>query len=322
MSRFDRLFERLFERLTAWPFVGLFVALSVAACSDEPATEDDKPAASARSNAAPSVSFDAVAAGDVTALLAALHQSHAQVRGEIGPHRLRIRTSFDLAPSGDAATPEPAVDEKRPLPQHVDDEIDLLWLTTAVNTPRFSLTQSNEHDRGRDVLVDGDRVYTRQRNRTWFVAPVQSDVFELWLDDAQRSVHDIVALAAVQLAVSASRQESAIVLTLSRASAADPTKRVADPRSAWRSKAQIDAVAGSITLDASTLAWVTAKLDVSYSMPGPDGRTLVGRVTIDATREAAAADSPLPIPADAQPIQERTRYDAERARLLDGLAGG
>lgn len=298
----------------------------LSACGDDApeaeATVESK--ATTKSTDAPRVSAGAVVAGDVAALLAALHRSHAEIRRDTGPHRLRVHTSFDLSPTGDPATPEPAVEEKRPMPQHVDDELELLWLTTQVNAPRFSLTQSNEHDRGRDVIVDGERVFTRQRNRTWFVGPVQSDVFELWLDDAQRSVHDVVALAAVQLAVSASREESTIVLTLSRAAAANPGLRVSDPRAAWRSKAQVDAVAGTITLDATTLAWVTAKLDVSYSVPGPDGRTLAGSVKIDAAREAVAGDTALPIPAEAQvqPLQERSRYDAERARLLDGLAGG
>jgi hypothetical protein len=268
------------------------------------------------------VSADAVAAGDVAALLAALHRSHAQVRGDTGPHRIRVRTSFDLAPTGDPATPEPAVDEQRPMPQHVDDELELLWVTSAPNQPRFSLVQRNEHDRGRDVVVDGERIYTRQKNRAWFVGPVQSDVFELWLDDAQRSVHDVVSLAAPQLAVSAAQQDSAIVLTLSRAATSDPSLAAAGGRAAWRSKAQIDAVSGSVTLDATTLAWQSAKAEVQFSMPGPDGRTLAGRVTIDASRQTVPGDTPLPIPADAQPLQERTRYDAERARLLDGLAGG
>lgn len=263
-----------------------------------------------------------LAAGDVGALLDALHQGHAKLRSAVGPHRMKVRTTFDLTPQGEPATPEPAVDELRPAPQHVDDQLELLWVTASPNVPRFSLSQSNEHDRGRDIVVDGERIFTRQMNRSWYVGPLQADVYELWLDDAQRSVHDAVALAAPQLATAvAPGADGALVVTLSRAATADPSRVVDDPRSAWRKAAAIDAIDGTLELDAGTGAWRRAEVHVTFSMRGPDGRTLLGRIDLVGETAAVDATTPLPVPTDAQPLLERTRYDAERARLLDGLAG-
>lgn len=307
--------------LCAW-LVGLALA---AACGDD----DAAPAASANVEAARSEAPAGLAAGEVAAVLDALRQSHARVRTAVGPHRMHVHATFDLAPQGEPATPEPAVDELRPQAQHVDDDLELVWLTTGVNHPRFSLSQSNDHDRGRDVVVDGEHIYTRQRNRAWYVGPLQADLYELWLDDAQRSVYDVVALAAPQLAIAVAEADGgfssgdggALQLTLSRAAAVDPRLAVTDPRSAWRKDATMDSIEGTVLVDARSGAWFGADVRIAFSMPGPDGRTLVGRVAVTAEASAIDASAPLAVPTDAQPLLERTRYDAERARLLDGLAG-
>jgi len=306
------------------------VALALASILGSAGCGDDDAATSVTSASGDAVvaslAPEGLAAGDIGALVEALHTSHARLRTTLGPHRLSVRTTFDLSPQGEPATPEPAIDERRPMPQHVDDTLELVWLTTAVNEPKFSLSQSNEHDRGRDVVVDGERIYTRQRNREWYVGPLQADLFELWLDDAQRSVHDVVALAAPELAVTVARTEgaaggAALAFTLSRATTTDPKRAVATTRAAWRKDAIIDEVEGTVVVDATSGAWISADLKVAFSMPGPDGRRLVGRVSIVGEQSAIDASTPLAVPPDAQPLLERTRYDAERARLLDGLAG-
>lgn len=308
------------------------MALGLAACGDDGDASSGTAASEAKAAA---IAPARLADGDIAALLEALHASHARLRATTGPHKLTVRTTFDLSPQGEPKTPEPAIDERRPMPQHIEDTLELVWLTTAVNEPKFSLSQSNDHDRGRDVVVDGERIYTRQRNRGWYVGPLQADLYELWLDDAQLAVHDVVALAAPQLAVTVTPTEgpgdtrsgapgvggSALLFTLSRAATANPSLAVDTQRAAWRKGASIDEVDGTVLVDAASGAWITADVRVGFSMPGPDGRALVGRVTIVAERTAMDAQAPLAVPTDAQPLLERTRYDAERARLLDGLAG-
>lgn len=302
--------------ITRCAFV-LAVAVVPAACGDEPSTTGSSPIG-ASTPTAPA----GLAQGDVAALLEALRQPHARARAATGPHRMAVHATFDLSPQGEPATPEPAVDELRPVAQHVDDTLELLWVTASPNQPRFSLSQSNDHDRGRDVVVDGETIYTRQRNRGWYVGPLQSDLYELWLDDAQRSVYDAVALAAPQLAVTVTPgADGRLSFALSRAAAANLALVVADDRAAWRKAAAIDEIAGTLEVDGRSGAWLAADLRVGFSMPGPDGRPLVGRVTLVAQTTAVDAQTPLAVPTGALPLLERDRYDAERARLLDGLAG-
>jgi hypothetical protein len=287
------------------------------ACGDEPSGSGNAPATASRPMAPAGL-----AQGDVAALLEALRQPHARARAATGPHRMVVHATFDLSPQGEPATPEPAVDELRPSAQHVDDNLELLWVTSSPNQPRFSLSQSNDHDRGRDVVVDGEAIYTRQRNRGWYVGPLQSDLYELWLDDAQRSVYDAVALAAPQLAVAVAAGDAGrLSFTLSRAATTNAALVVADERATWRKAAAIDEIAGTLEVDGHSGAWLKADVRVGFSMPGPDGRRLAGRVTLVAQTTAVDAQTPLAVPTGALPLLERDRYDAERARVLDGLAG-
>lgn len=272
---------------------------------------------------------ETLAKGDVDGLLAALQQGHLRARTGLGPHRMKIHSELALAPEGEPATHEPAVDELRPTPQHVVDDLELVWATTEPNRPRFSLVQTNDHERGREVVVDGTRMYTRHRHRAWYVQELQADLHELWLDDAQRSIYDAIALAAPRLAVQATEEAgagigggAAIRFALATAATSDPNRALAKHGQAWRADAEIDEVSGSVLVDAGSGLWLSAEVHVRYGMPGPDGRRLRG--SVDASAEVAPVSpeaAEIVIPSDAQPLLERTRYEAERARLLDGLAG-
>ncbi len=309
----------------------LALALGLFACGepDAPAPAE-APASSPRDRSNDHDALvQALAAGDPDALLTATAQHHAQVRAALGPHRLHASVAFELSPEGAPASEEPAVGERRPAQQQLADELELVWAQAPPNAPRFSLTQSNDKDRGRDVIVDGDQVYTRHRNRGWYVGPRQSDVYELWLDDAVRSVHDVLALARPRLALAARAVAGggiagadAVELTLSRSGTAAPRPDGASPREAWRAKAEIDELSGTVLLDATTAVWLSAEITVGYSMPGPDGRPLRGRVVLRAQNTPLAPEAAVVSPpTDARPLLERTRYELERIELLDGLAG-
>ncbi|MBX7078911.1 MAG: hypothetical protein K1X88_06960, partial [Nannocystaceae bacterium] len=211
--------------------LGLGLCAAVAACGepDAPAQRDGATPAARDRDSDRDALVQGLAAGDPEALLTATAQHHAQLRAALGAHRLHVSLAFELTPEGAPAQEEPAVGEQRPQPQQLADEIELVWAQAPPNAPRFSLTQSNDKDRGRDVIVDGDQVYTRQRNRDWYVGPRQSDVYELWLDDAARSVHDVLALARPRLALAARAVAGggiagadAVELTLSRNATAAP----------------------------------------------------------------------------------------------------
>jgi len=309
------------------------VILVGAACGD-----DDDTAAQAPTNAADegggSDRSAALQNAELGAVLEALAQDHDRARATIGPHRLGIQAALALAPEGEPKTTEPAVGEPRPVADAVKDDIRIVWASAPESEPRLSISQHNDHDHGRDVVVADERMYTRHEHRNWYVQPLQSDIYELWLDDAQHAVHDVVSLAAprLQLAAEAKSGEGlaggdAIAIALSLADTTDAKRIVNDGTRAWRADAEITAVEGEIVLDARSGLWLRADVRVRYAVPGPDGRPLRGDAHIRGSVEPLSPESAtaeIDNASDwqkAEPLLERTRYEVERARLLDGLAG-
>jgi hypothetical protein len=211
--------------------------------------------------------------------------------------------------------------------QAVHDELRLRWaLPPEPSAALFSLSQQNDHERGRDVVVVGQTVHVRQTHRPWVHYTRDSDVVELWLDDAQRSVHDALELAAPRLSLEAAVLEgvgleggAAVEITLGLAEAGDPGRVASGPTQAWRARAEIDAVDGVVRFDAVSGAWLSAAIDVAYGVPGADGRPLSGSLRLRA-QVAPGSPGPIEAPAGSRPLPQRLRYDEEQRRLLDGLA--
>ncbi|MCA9708547.1 MAG: hypothetical protein KDK70_22045, partial [Myxococcales bacterium] len=258
-------------------------------------------------------------------LLAALAQPHAEVRTRVGPHVLSTTADFSLRPSDGDAPPRSVVDQPVVEPQAVHDALTLRWGTTDPDDWRLSLSQANDHERGRDVIVVGPTVHVRHAHRGWTHYPRDSDLLELWLDDAQRSVHDVIELAAPRLALTAQTIEGAglaggpaVEITLALAEATTPTRAAAGPTQAWREGAEIQAVEGSVRLDAAHGIWLHADVSVGYALTGADGRPLAGHVHLQGRVEPGAVE--IEAPADSGPLPSRLRYDDEQRQLLDGLA--
>ncbi|MCH9688199.1 MAG: hypothetical protein K0V04_42605 [Deltaproteobacteria bacterium] len=262
----------------------------------------------------------------VADLLAALAQPHATLRDAVGPHRLHTTTSFALVPTTPSSA-RPALDSPVVPSQAVEDELTLSWGTTAEQGVRLSLTQANDHDRGRDVVVIDETIYVRQAHRGWFHYPRDSDLIEQWLDDAQRSAHDAVQLAAPRLSLHATPVPGegldggpAVEIALALGETRDGAAIAAGPTQAWRDQAQIDAVTGAVRLDTVSGAWLSADIDVSYSLSGPDGQPLQGRLHLKGD-VVPGPPSPIQTPTASQPLPQRQRYEQQRRELLDGLAG-
>jgi hypothetical protein len=268
-----------------------------------------------------------LAAPTVPDLLAALAQPHAVVRQRVGPHVLTVTTDFALAPVGEPATIHPPLDAPVVAPQAVHDELRLQWATPPEpSAALFALSQKNDHDRGRDVTVVGQTVHIRKAHRPWYHYERDSDVTELWLDDAQRSVHDAVELAAPRLSLHAARQGGAgleggpaVEITLALAETADASLIAAGPTQGWRSGIELQAVEGVVVLDAGSGAWLSATVDVAYGLTGADDRPLRGSLRLQA-QVAPGSPGVIEAPADSVPVPSRLRYDDEQQRLLDGLA--
>lgn len=268
-----------------------------------------------------------LAAPTVPAVLAALAQPHAVVRRRVGPHVLTATTDVSLAPVGEPATVHPPLDAPVVAPQAVHDELTLRWATPPdPSAALVALSQANDHDRGRDVVVVGQTMHVRQAHRPWVHYPRDSDVIELWLDDAQRTVHDAVQLAAPRLSLRAARVDGAgleggpaVEITLALADATDPGLIAAGPTQGWRSSVEIQAVAGTILLDAGSGAWLSAGIDVAYGLTGADGRPLRGSLRVKA-QVAPGSPGAIDAPPGSISLPQRLRYDEEQRRLLDGLA--
>lgn len=265
--------------------------------------------------------------GRASELLAALSQPHADVRAQLGPHHLHTHAVFDLAPP-EVSPPE--LDEPVVTAQHVDDELDLEWTSAPGGLPVFSLHQANDHDRGRDVIVVDERVYFKRAHRAWQWYPLESELWQAWTDDAVHTVHDAVELAAGQLAYSTEARGGegwnggdAIAVSLRRADDRAPEDGEGgaprSPARTWRSDIGIDTVEGSVLLDAATGVWLKAEISIGYALEGADGRALAGHLELTARMEPSPG-RPITAPADAAPLPERTRYEVEAERLLDGLA--
>lgn len=318
----------------------LLLAISLGssgACGDDGATQapsEPEPApalpipAAPDDEAAPSWS-ERLAQPSVADLLAALAQPHAVTREHVGPHQLQVTTDVELL----GTEPAPAVvplDGPVVEDRSVHDELALRWAAPIDDGPdpgpRLSLSQANDHERGRDVVVIGPTVHVRHAHRPWYHYPLDGDLLELWLDDAQRSVHDAVRLAAPRLSLRAAPVDGAglaggpaVEITLARAEGDDRSLVAAGPTQAWRAAAEIEAVEGTLRLDAQSGAWLSADLDVRYRLPAADGRTLAGRLRLRA-QLAPGSGGTIAAPEGSRPLPQRLRYDDEQRRLLDGLA--
>jgi hypothetical protein len=253
-------------------------------------------------------------------LLEALEQPHSVAREVLGPHRLVYKARFSLAPEEEPSPPR--VGKPVPIAQEVEDELELVWGSSPGEAPRFSLSQQNDHDRGRDVIVLDGNAYTRMSNRGWLVRPVESDVTELWLDDAQLAVHDLVELAAPRLhAVSESKEADGMSTVKIDLGVSDSVDANLVPRAGWRREVAIDEISGGLSLLADSGLWLSAEIVVRYHVRQAEGGVLRGTASLEGRIEQIAAEAAqISTPAQAQPLPERIRYDVERKRLLEGLA--
>lgn len=292
---------------------------------EEPAVEavslPPRPGAARQSQAeAARAGVDALLATPTpAALLAVLAQGHATARELLGRHTLKYTAEFKLEP---VEPVRPAVDTPVLLAQKVVDELELQWAAGPGEPVRFYLSQHTDQHRGREVMVIDEQAYTRLLHRGWHVRPLDADLHLRWLDEAQRSVHDAVELAAPALAVAAVEEGEVVRVTLSLA---DPAARVAVTKGAvpgreWRERAEITAIDGTLTLERATGLWQSAEVRVGYRLRDELERELVGETHLTGTA-ARAPELQLQAPEHVQPLPERVRYEGERRRLLDGLAG-
>jgi hypothetical protein len=292
---------------------------SVSACGPKtaalPSADEDRPSPAAQAKTAVEAF---VKDPQVATLLALLGRSHERVRTVLGPHELRAETHFSVA-ADEPRGRLPRAGERIEEAFDVADTLTLRW----ADDEHFDLRQSNDKDKRREIVMVGKQVYTRLHEETWWQREVDGSVHELWLDDALRSAHDVLELAAPRLSIAVSdttiegRPAHAVALSVG---AEDATRVAKGARAMWRTDARIDEVAGTVTIDAATGVWLSADIRVAYRFPDGDGRPQRGRVTLRGSVTPGAAT--VEAPASAEPLAERWRPELERRALLSGLGRG
>lgn len=284
-------------------------------CGGDEARPDEAPAAAAGAGAPaldPAALLDPPTVGGLLQLLA---QDHRRARRALGRHRLTYTADFTLTPG---ETPPPAVDAAIPSPQEVHDVLLLEWAGDDDRAPAIHLRQGPDEEGARAVIILGEEVYSRLPYRGWLRRELDSELHWRWLDDAERSVHDVLALAAPSLALRVEGEEDGVLrLGLARADAVDAA--LADPREAagWRRGAVVTAIEGTLEIDREHGLWRRADLKVDYTLPDAEGRTLTGSARLVGERTLLPTLTIEP-PATSAPLPERVRYEDERRRLLQG----
>ncbi len=304
-----------------WLSGALGWTLALAGCSSTESSED--PATARRASRGSTDWSEALQAGDPQSLLSALGQPHAAVRDALGPHRLELHSTLSLQPSTEAP-PNPPLGAKIVPSQSVTDTVELVWNTPDESGPRFALHQHNDQRRGRSVVLIGGMLYAQLQHRGWTMHPLETEVHELWLDDAQHAARDAVEflLPGAQVEAAAAPGEGldgadALQIELTRSDAGTPTADGAG----WRKGIAFDALSAQVLLDPTTGAWLKLDAEARYHLTGADGKPVQGVLEVHGTvRRVDASDAGVAAPAGAVALPERHRYEVERKRLLDGLA--
>lgn len=301
--------------LLAGPLLGCVLGL---ACGDD---GDTKNAPTEKMAGAPA--GERLLAGEPQVLLEVLSEPHASVRDALGPHALTLKTSLTLRPT-EPGRSNPALDSRVAPEQAVSDTIALRWDAPDDAGPRFALEQHNDHDRGRSVVAVDGTLYAKLEHRPWTFHALESNVHELWLDDAWRAAHDAAQFLIPGAALTAEAAPGegwnggdAVRLTL------EPGRGLRPPGAAegWRSRVAFSALSGDLLVDANSGAWLSLDATATYSVGRGSAGPLSGQFEVHGRVAATLPGTPSVLaPNDAVALPERHRYEEERKRLLGDLA--
>ncbi len=304
---------------TALAFVTALVAGAPGfACGDDPGASP----ASEREATAEALA-DRLRAADPLDILALLARPHAEVRDALGPHALTAQTTLSLRPTDPAAANPPLEAAVAPN-QALSDQLALRWDSPDAAGPRFALEQHNDQARGRSIVAVDGTLFAKLEHRPWTRHPLESEIHELWLDDAWKTAHDAVEFLLPGATLTASEAPGegwndgdAVRLTL-QLGAGTPTDR-ATP--GWRTGVAFSALSGEVLVDVQTGAWLKVDTTATYTVQGGTAGPLAGHFEVHGVVATTLPSAPqVRAPPDAVALPERHRYEEERKRLLDGLA--
>ncbi|MEM6295759.1 MAG: hypothetical protein AAGA54_31090, partial [Myxococcota bacterium] len=231
---------------------GLLLAV-LSACNDAPTAVGA--AAPDRDEAARAQAREQLLEGDPDTILHVLGRPHAAVRDELGAHVMTVHSELSLTPTTETAA-NPAVGSTPAQAQSIVDDLALTWQPADERGPRLALEQHNDHDRGRSVVVVDGQLYAKLAHRDWTHHPVESEIHEVWLDDAQATARDALEflLPAASVAAKAAPGDGwnggdGIAVTLSLAGAGSDAA-LRDGAAAWRRGVAFSALSATVLIDA------------------------------------------------------------------------
>jgi hypothetical protein len=221
------------------------------------------------------------------------------------------------------------VDRGAPSTREIIDTLELLWASESADPTRFRLFQGDDQGVGRDLLVLDERVFTRLPYRDWIERPLEGGdaIHWQWLDDAQRSLHDVIQFAAPALALSVTSSDELLVsfaLALADPSPTSSPPSARDLHGAWREHVIFDAVSGALTLTRASGLWTQGTVEIAYHHADIEGHQVDGVLEWSgelAPVDLATLDPSRLAPPAATALPERTRYELEKRELLRDLAG-
>lgn len=310
---------------------------------------NDPPDATTRSHATASEPAPSGAATSLEALptspeamLISLGRPHAAIRLKMAAHELRCDVEYEVTPSTITAHPREGGVKRtaqiltETLRLHVEAPDD------PAAPPNFRMRQQDSRGGAREVIAVDGQLFVRFHDRPWTRHAMDGAMWEQWLTDASRCVHDVLQLGARGLTVtSAGRPETGadadlVHFTLGmRDDAPAPIAPVhsrsrplrgegplPDDAMTWRADAITTALSGDLWMDADTGVWRRADVQARFKLRGREDRApATGVVRVKATLEMPAGDRAIQAPQDATALPLRRRLANEEARLLDGLAG-
>lgn len=250
------------------------------------------------------------AATDESELGRALTRPFARVLADLGAHTISIKTQTVVEEAGKSVS-------------ELGDESVL----EIGDQGRFHGTYTNSADYGREAIFVGNKLYLRPRYQRWHVREpeVSSEPAEIRENfyAAIAATWDLVGYAAeltdrgvVQVA---GRSGHKIEVKLSPSGAKPPREAVTQRK--WREGRSVEALAGSVTLDADTGAPLAAELDAKVAF-SRDGRSFVMKVKLTAAVTSIGKPAAIAAPPEGEVVATpgRLREVDDRDTLLEGIA--
>lgn len=252
----------------------------------------------------------AKASSSAPALVSAVRMPHAWIGEQLGAHAVRGSTSLK-------------VEESSVVIEELDDELVLDF----DGEDRFLATLDNSKEYGRHAIYDGTTLYLRPRFGLYHARAPQSETEAAEIRNSMYGVTgDYLELLSRQLEVSdkgatthGGRAAREVLLKLAPKPASVASETLEHRK--WRDTIEVEALSGSVFLDAETGAPLHVELSGSIAFERDNRRFIM---TLGAERTVSEVGNARAIAAPAEDmvmaIAPRRRELAERDSLLESIA--